>query len=228
MFMKSFTIVAMRGRNPDNPSERKRSNGKYKQRLEPNKGGDQTPSPQSERTISSWSRPAQHAKRVRTEEEKCRRHLYGDQGAKFSSRKLVAGTNGIMGAITTVTDKDNLIVDMSIEELKKQARKKTKGLGLRPTKPSKKSLDKRPKGKGWQFVITEDGRLAWIRLRKLTPKECLRLMDVDEDKIDIMLTAGISNSRLYQLAGNSICVCCMEGIFYNAFSNEEIETLTLF
>lgn len=39
MYMKSFTIVAMRGRNPDNPSERKRSNGRYKQRLEPNTGG---------------------------------------------------------------------------------------------------------------------------------------------------------------------------------------------
>jgi hypothetical protein len=39
MFMKSFTIVAMRGRNPDNPSERGRSNGRYKQRLEPNMGG---------------------------------------------------------------------------------------------------------------------------------------------------------------------------------------------
>ena len=171
---------------------------------------------------------AQPIKRVRTEEEKRRRHLYGDQGAKFSSRKLVAGTNGIMGAITTVTDKDNLIVDMSIEELKKQARKKTKGLGLRPTKPSKKSLDKRPKGKGWQFVITEDGRLAWIRLRKLTPREAGRLMDVDEDKLDIMLNCGISDSQLYKLFGNSICACCMEGIFYNAFSNEEIETLTLF
>jgi hypothetical protein len=39
MFMKSFTIVAMRGRNPDNPSERKKSNGRYRQRLEPNSGG---------------------------------------------------------------------------------------------------------------------------------------------------------------------------------------------
>ena len=165
---------------------------------------------------------------MRTEEEKRRRHLYGDQGAKFSSRKLVAGTNGIMGAITTVVKKDNLIVDMSIEEMKKQARKKTKGLGLRPTKPSKKSLDKRPKGKGWQFVITEDGRLAWIRLRKLTPRECFRLMDVDEDKIDVLLNSGISDSRLFQLAGNSICVCCMEGIFYNAFSDEEQESFTLF
>ena len=53
-------------------------------------------------------------------------------------------------------------------------------------------------------------------------------MDVDEDKLDIMLNCGISDSRLYMLFGNSVCVCCMEGIFYNAFSNEEIETLTLF
>ena len=143
-------------------------------------------------------------------------------------RECVWGGDGVMNTITSAYSKDNLIVDMSIEEMKKQARKKTKGLGLRPTKPSKKSLDKRPKGKGWQFVITEDGRLAWIRLRKLTPREAGRLMDVDEDKLDIMLNCGISDSRLYMLFGNSICVCCMEGIFYNAFSNEEIETLTLF
>ena len=172
---------------------------------------------------------AQPIKRCRTEEEKLRRRLHGDKGAKFTKgKRMCMGGDGVMNTITTAYSKDNLIVDMSIEELKKQARKKTRGLGLRPTKPSRKSLDKRPKGKGWQFVLTEDGRLAWIRLRKLTPRECLRLMDVDEDKIDIMLNAGISDSRLYQLAGNSICVCCMEGIFYNAFSNEEIETLTLF
>lgn len=172
---------------------------------------------------------AQPIKRCRTEEEKLRRRLHGDKGAKFSKgKRMCMGEDGIMNTITSAYSKDNLIVDMSIEELKKQARKKTKGLGLRPTKPSRKSLDKRPKGKGWQFVITEDGRLAWIRLRKLTPRECLRLMDVDEDKIDIMLNAGISDSRLYQLAGNSICVCCMEGIFYNAFSDEEQESFTLF
>ena len=30
-------------------------------------------------------------KRVRTEEEKRRRHLYGDEGAKFSSRRMALG-----------------------------------------------------------------------------------------------------------------------------------------
>lgn len=38
MYMKCV-IVASRGRNPDNPSERGRSNGKYRQRLEINRGG---------------------------------------------------------------------------------------------------------------------------------------------------------------------------------------------
>lgn len=115
-----------------------------------------------------------------------------------------------------------------LEELKKQAKKKTKGIGLRATKPSKKSLSMKPSGKGWQYVMTEDGRMAWIRLRKLTCRECLRLMDVDEEKIDIMLNAGISDSQLYKMAGNSIVVACMEGIFRNAFSTEDVESMTLF
>jgi DNA (cytosine-5)-methyltransferase 1 len=37
--MKEFLIVASRGRNPENPSERSRSDGKYRQRLEPNSLG---------------------------------------------------------------------------------------------------------------------------------------------------------------------------------------------
>ena len=55
----------------------------------------------------------------------------------------------------------------------------------------------------WQdnnFAIVE----YWIR--KLTPREYFRLMDVPEDMIDILTTAGISNSQLYKLAGNSIVV----------------------
>ena len=103
--------------------------------------------------------------------------------------------------------------------------------GFTPCEPSEKALSERPQGKGWHYVQTEDGRKAWVRIRKLSCKECLRLMDVDEDKIDIMLNAGISNSQLYKMAGNSIVVACMEGIFYNLFSEEEVEPtgqLTLF
>lgn len=65
-------------------------------------------------------------------------------------------------------------------------------------------------------------------IRKLTPRECLRLMDVNEADIDKMASAGISNSQLYKMAGNSIVVACMEGIFYNLFSNAQQEQTTLF
>ena len=113
-------------------------------------------------------------------------------------------------------------------DLEKQLKQKRKACGFAKHTPSQRSLSMRPNGKGWQFVKTEDGRFAWIRIRKLTCRECLRLMDVDEPKIDIMLNAGISDSQLYKMAGNSIVVACMEGIFYNLFSEEEQEQLTLF
>ena len=86
----------------------------------------------------------------------------------------------------------------------------------------------RPNGKGWEEVITEDGRRAWVRLRKLTPRECFRLQGVREPHIDKMLNAGISDSQLYKLAGNSICVDCMVALFRNLYFPEEQEKLTLF
>lgn len=55
----------------------------------------------------------------------------------------------------------------------------------------------------------------WIR--KLTPRECFRLMDVPEHYIDRLLSAGISNSQLYKLAGNSIVVAVLVQIFTRMF-----------
>ena len=52
-----------------------------------------------------------------------------------------------------------------------------------------------------------------LRIRKLTPRECFRLMGVSEQNIDILLAGDISNSQLYKLAGNSIVVACLEGVF---------------
>lgn len=87
----------------------------------------------------------------------------------------------------------------------------------------------KPKGKGWSDLVEfADGRRGWFRIRKLTPKECLRLQGVPEHDIDTMLKSGLSDSRLYALAGNSICVPCMVGIFKNLFTTEEVESSTLF
>jgi DNA (cytosine-5)-methyltransferase 1 len=41
------------------------------------------------------------------------------------------------------------------------------------------------------------------KYRKLTPKECMRLQGFTEEIIDKLLNAGISNSQLYKMTGNS-------------------------
>lgn len=215
MCTKSYLIAAMRGRNPDNPSERSKSNGNYRQRLEPNRGGvsNTITSVQKDNLVLEYI--AQPIKRERTEEEKLRRHLNGDKGAKFSARQMAPRKDGVMGAITTVIEKDNLIMEAMIQN---------GGVVLKKERTSAT----RPKGKGWEYVEFEDGRRGWVRLRKLTPRECFRLMGVSEDNINKLLNAGISDSQLYKLAGNSIVVQCMAGIFRNAFSTEEVESMTLF
>lgn len=55
-----------------------------------------------------------------------------------------------------------------------------------------------------------------LRIRKLTPREALRLMDVSEHHIDIMLKT-VSNSQAYKLAGNSIVVNVLVEIFRKLF-----------
>ena len=55
------------------------------------------------------------------------------------------------------------------------------------------------------------------RIRKLTPRECFRLMGMRDDDIDKIQEAGISNTQQYKLAGNSIVVDVLEAIFKNLF-----------
>jgi DNA (cytosine-5)-methyltransferase 1 len=47
------------------------------------------------------------------------------------------------------------------------------------------------------------------RIRKLTPREQYRLMDVSEQNINRLLNSGISKTQHYKLAGNSIVVSCL-------------------
>lgn len=56
------------------------------------------------------------------------------------------------------------------------------------------------------------GTLDGFRIRKLTPRECWRLMGFDDEDFDKAKGAGISNTQLYKQAGNSIVVDCLEAI----------------
>ena len=57
------------------------------------------------------------------------------------------------------------------------------------------------------------------RIRKLTPRECFRLMGVSESDIDKIQSAGISKTQQYKMAGNSIVVDVLYYIFRNLFND---------
>lgn len=62
-----------------------------------------------------------------------------------------------------------------------------------------------------------DNMVNSFTVRKLTPKECWRLMGFRDECIDRAIRAGISNSQLYKQAGNSIVVNVEYYIFKELF-----------
>lgn len=60
-----------------------------------------------------------------------------------------------------------------------------------------------------------------IRIRKLTPTECYKLMGFTVEDCKKVSEGGISNAQLYKQAGNSIVVNVLEAIFTSLGENYE-------
>lgn len=61
--------------------------------------------------------------------------------------------------------------------------------------------------------IGEVSEIGNIKIRKLTPTECYKLMGFDAADCKKASEGGVSNSQLYKQAGNSIVVNVLEAIF---------------
>ena len=66
--------------------------------------------------------------------------------------------------------------------------------------------------------IAEPGNTHTVRIRKLTPRECWRLMGFLDEEFDRV--HGISNSQLYKQAGNSIVVNVLSALLSQLFYKE--------
>lgn len=53
-----------------------------------------------------------------------------------------------------------------------------------------------------------------IRIRKLTPKECMRLMGFSDEDYQALKDIGLSDSAIYRMAGDSIITTCLASIIY--------------
>ena len=69
-------------------------------------------------------------------------------------------------------------------------------------------IEKEKQSNDTMFDINHD-----YRIRKLTPKECWRLMGFSDENFENAKNAGISNTQLYKQAGNSIVTDVLYYIF---------------
>lgn len=80
------------------------------------------------------------------------------------------------------------------------------------------ALQANPGGSQQTYLCNDE-----MQVRKLTPKECFRLMGFDDSDVDLLMKNGMSNTQLYKMAGNSIVVTMLEYLFCQIFdSNDEI------
>lgn len=70
-------------------------------------------------------------------------------------------------------------------------------------------------GENFDLKTLDKEKLLKLRIRKITPREALRLMGVTDHDIDLIFEKVTSKSAQYKLAGNSIVVNVLEKIFAN-------------
>lgn len=117
-----------------------------------------------------------------------------------TEQRLEPNSQGICNTLTSVK-KDNLVMEVkAIDEQNMCVRDET--FGTLTTDGSSPKHNNRV----MECVETQ------YRIRKLTPRECYRLMAVPEKDIDKMLEVN-SNTQCYKQAGNSIVVNCLIAIF---------------
>ena len=135
---------------------------------------------------------------------------------------LEVNTNGISNTLTSVT-KDNLVVESNKFKFidKKNNLYMVGLLNIKGTEQVRRVYD--PEGICPCLNTMQDGnrqpKIMGHRIRKLTPKECWRLMGFKDEQF-LKAEQVCSNSQLYKQAGNSIVVNVMGEIFKNLMEIE--------
>lgn len=129
-----------------------------------------------------------------------------------TQQRLEVNEQGTSNTLTSV-QKDNLVVEPIIIG-GMQKNQSIKSDGICTTLTSSMGT-----GDGYVPMTVEK---PTYRIRKLTPKECIRLMNFDDEDYQKIKAIGMSDSQIYKQCGNSIVVRCLEKIFDKMFIHKEI------
>ena len=146
----------------------------------------------------------------------CSRRIYSDLGISPTVHTCQGGNTELKvltSSSYTSVQKDNLVLESENKDT-----------------PSNTNLDN-IKVIGNYMPCEHDATNIGIRIRKLTPLECWRLMGFNDNDFNVAKKAlndtfykgkDKSNSQLYKQAGNSIVVNVLFEIFKNLFNDKEI------
>ena len=144
-----------------------------------------------------------------------------DRRAGIPLKQILESRNdGLFNCLTTV-QKDNLVAIPNPKIIQigqiypnsgnPQAGRIYLSKGISPALDTSQGGNRMPK------VVSETDKIS---IRKLTPKECLRLMTFSDSDYEAIKAAGVSDTQIYKQAGNSIVVKVMEHIFSILFEIE--------
>ena len=186
-------IVASRGRNPENPSDRT-TGSPTEQRLEPNFSG-------CTNTLTS----------VQKDNYVCEPIIYDDYNSRISSDQDAINTLTCNCGASAERNGVKILEPIVCEERKDE--------GIRLFKDDCVGTLRTIDACGDKRVIepdkSEPPKIRW-RIRKLTPKCCWRLMNFTDRDCD-RASKYVSASALYKQAGNSIVVSCLIALMSSLF-----------
>lgn len=220
--MEEPIICAMRGRNPDNPSERAKSNGKYKQRLEMNDSG-------TSNTITSVQKDNLVVEPRIIEVGKVKEGKHQQDSVQHEDgicRTICTGHHASTPHLLKTMVSEPQAMTPKRTEFGKAVRKAYENKEIELSRHDMTTMEPRTDGVSNTLTSVQKDNLVatpHYRIRKLTPRECFRLMGVDDADIDKLMSAGISNSQLYKCAGNSIVVDTLYHLFRKLFIDKGCE-----
>lgn len=142
---------------------------------------------------------------------------YIDDGKKSSASELQAySPANVCGTLTTARPPQIIAAALRGRDPSNPSNRDTKGVKLEQRLELGGEVSNTITSVRKDCLVAEQPKLL---IRKLTEREALRLMDVPERYIDMMLSSGVSRTAIYKAAGNSIVVACMEHIFNSLFND---------
>lgn len=141
-------------------------------------------------------------------------------------QRLEVNTKGVSNTLTSI-QKDNYVLESGNQSLKIKSATKLgymiarNGDSVNLAFP-KSNTQRGRVGKDVSQTITTSetmGVIDSLRIRKLTPRECWRLMGFNDEDFEKASKVN-SNTQLYKQAGNSIVVNVLVSIFENLFKGD--------